>query len=176
MKARIILTLALMAMIFLGCSKNSLVDPINETQDLEKNQPNLTSKAATTQPFSIIGNGTLAIVESLECDEGLANVQMRGKSKIKNLGMVKTLMKNCTDYNNKNFIKGVHTFGNGNQLNFYSDESGIDRNGRFHVIIYYGGTGKFKNAIGKIKLYCTENYVGPLKGTYSNYGKGTLTY
>ncbi|NND52293.1 MAG: hypothetical protein HKN54_07795 [Flavobacteriaceae bacterium] len=175
MKTRIILTLALSTMIFLGCNRDSLDDPIDEIRQVEMNQANFDSKAVTnTQAFHIKGIGDFEVVKPIECRSN-GQINLEGRSKEANLGQFRTIWKNCTDFRESNLIKGMH-IQKGDELHFYSDRSGKDMNGNYYVIIYTGGTGKFAKAKGMMKLYHRETWITTDKGTYYNEGKGTLRY
>ncbi|NND52295.1 MAG: hypothetical protein HKN54_07805 [Flavobacteriaceae bacterium] len=176
MKTRIIFLTALATMIFLGCSKDSLVDPNEDIRLLEMNQAKINANASKkTTPFHIKGFGELEIVKPTEC--GFDNqVNMLGESKESQLGSLKTIWRNCTDFKYSNYIKGSHISPNGDELYFYSDESGSDSVGNYYMIYYYGGTGQFTNANGKLKLYYQEKWDTTDKGKYWNEGKGSISF
>lgn len=176
MKTRIFIMLALSAMIVMSCSKESLTeDNLIETSDLKMNQQSVDAKKPKPHAFKVKGFGTLEIIKESECS-GLNQVEMVGQTVESSLGSFKTFARKCTNFNNKNYIKGMHVAGNGDELHFYSEESGENNNSNYNVYIYYGGTGLFEGASGKVQIFSVETYQTALNGTYESSGKGTLTY
>lgn len=181
MKTRNIFVLALVAMIFLGCSKESLVDPQTEITELEMNQLNSDTKTAVKiYPFHLKGIGKFKVVEPAECRSN-GQINLVAETKEIGLGNFKTIWKNCTDFRESHLINGMHIALNdvskkGDEIYFYSDESGKDMIGNYYLIIYNGGTGRFANAKGEIKFYYQENWITNDKGTNFFEGQGRISY
>jgi hypothetical protein len=68
-------------------------------------------------------------------------------------------------------ILAVQTAANGDLL--FSVVVGSDPSAGTLDFLYYGGTGRFKEATGFITLFFNFDYQNQ---TFSNYGEGTLTY
>jgi hypothetical protein len=176
MKTRTFIILTLSAMIVMSCSKEPLLDETsNEALEQKMQQQNIDGKKPKPHPFNITGFGSFELLKESQC-KGLDHIEMNGQTTEAKLGTFKTKARKCTNFNDVNYIKGTHQTAAGDELYFYSEESGEDGSGQFNIIIYYGGTGLFKNASGKIKVYSAETFETSLSGTYKIGGKGTLTY
>ena len=85
-------------------------------------------------------------------------------------------MTNCTDFRNTHYIKGVHVDGHGDRMFFTSDQSGIDALGRWNLYIYEGGTGRYMNMVGKMKVYDEFEFTDGKEGIYRQHAEGILSY
>lgn len=169
MKTQQLFMLTLSAMVIMGCSKDALDEPVIELTDLEMNRSGINETRVESQNFIITGQGTYVMVKPEFCED-LNQLMMEGTSRHGLLGEFNTFMRKCTDFREQNIIRGRHVMKNGDELLFYSNISGTDRHGNWSLYIYEGGTGKFMNATGEVRMYHIENH-----GSYKNYGEGRLS-
>lgn len=173
MKSNIFLAMALSAMLNLGCSVDNNLEPIDESANLELNES--TSLKAVTRPFKVKGSGTLEIVQPTECVD-LVQILIQGQGNATHLGLFEVSITYCTDFEFTHNLTGIMTAANGDELYFYSVAFGADDEGEYTDYIYEGGTGRFEDATGELRLYGVTEFTGPTTGVYSNHGIGTLTY
>lgn len=173
MKTNAFIVMAFFAMVFMGCSVES-IDPIDESANLELSQDNPTSKAVT-RPFKVRGSGTLEMVEPTECVD-LYQIDIQGQGNATHLGRFTVVITYCTDFQTTFILTGTMTAANGDELYFYSVGGGTDMNGDYTDYLYDGGTGRFEYVTGELKLYDVVEFTPPGPGVYTNHGFGTLTF
>lgn len=166
------------AALLVGCTTEPLYDnPINEPSALIVDQNNFT-KHTGNDSFTFTGFGDMVVVKRLNSRCGLNNLQeveCEGMTDSNVFGPFRTVALMCTDWGRISKIEGQHIFDNGDVLNFYSSESGTNKNGhKWYVYMYTGGTGMFDGATGSVKVYEEAGLVSIDRGFYTNQGTGTL--
>jgi len=175
MKTKMLIMLALSAMIFLGCSRDALDDPMIEAADLEMNLNDENTKMdRMTLAIQMKGYGTMEVVKPFSCMR-LDQINMEGVSKELSLGEFKTTITNCTNFLDEDYLKGRHFTATG-ELYFYSEKFHEDKESKWYAIYFDGGTGKFQGAVGEMKIYIDGKWDDALRGTYSYYGDGYLEF
>lgn len=170
MKTIVLSVMALGAMLFMGCS----VDPIEDSADLQVNESTTTYRAVT-RPFKVRGSGTFEVVAPNSCP-GLTQIHIQGSGNATHLGLFTADITYCTDFAAIHQLSGKQIAANGDEVYFYSVGFGVDEQGQFTDYIYEGGTGRFLNATGELRLYGVSEFTTPTTGVYSNHGTGTLTF
>jgi hypothetical protein len=156
----------------------SILSPLTNYQSeivLPGAQKNANGKAITKN-FKMATTGTLAFVpNSPSCGSGNIEVIIQGTGNGTHLGLYTIYLTYCSDGTNPlSPPAGIQTAANGDQLNTMMVGAGMDPVlGYYMDFQYSGGTGRFANVIGSVRLYQTIDYVNL---TFSNYGFGTLTY
>jgi hypothetical protein len=177
MKTRNILIIALSAIMFAGCTAESLLN--EPTTDLTKNQEELTNEVRVVNPFEFNGFGDMVLIKpgSLNLCEKLNQIDCNGITSENILGRFKTVTRICTDNENTHMLEGSHIFQRkGDELFFYSNKWGIDESGQVWMIYeYYAGSGRFEGTTGMVKVYENRIWTTATRGTYSNHGEGTLS-
>ena len=161
--------LATFLLISLGCSKDSIDEPIIERQ-LETQT--VSTKKMMTLNFKELGKFELVKPDACSFD-GQYNVY--GDLEDENYGLFSTKILICTDFDSNFFLKGAQYAPNGDALHFFADHISKDGNGYWVELNYYGGTGEFEFASGQVKVKMTEGFQGNTHGAYIFYGKGTLS-
>ncbi|MBT8253678.1 MAG: hypothetical protein HKN00_10155 [Flavobacteriaceae bacterium] len=165
MKARLIVTL-LAVWLIMGCSLDSIDDPISKRADLER---------TLTMMIQYEEYGKFKIIESKECPD-LNKHLLYGEFKHKDLGRVATWATLCTDYQLDNYLDGKFTLENGEEIYYSSTVTEEDALGRFYVCNIKGGTGRYFNATGKLVIY-TEMYPDfKVHMGYRHLGEGVIAY
>lgn len=174
-KITIIMTLALSAIMFVGCSPES---PLNEPiGDLTENQQDFTTKGTINLPIEFEGFGNMVLMPRgpFNICEKLHQIECSGNTNGSSLGSFNTEARICKDNGTTQRVEGKHTFENKDELYFYSDQWGVDKNGQFWMkYIYYGGTGYFEGASGTVSVNEDRDWYSPSKGNYTNHGVGTI--
>ncbi|NNF35402.1 MAG: hypothetical protein HKN68_14930 [Saprospiraceae bacterium] len=151
----------------------------------ENPNPHLIGKAVT-KPYKMKGSGELEYNDpENECGEGYDYVEVMGTGTATHLGKFSLYLDYCRavdeDYEDT-VPAGFHIAANGDLLFTEmgpKDENtpveGYDEGGFFIYFIYTGGTGRFEEAEGWVKLYF-EFDDNERPTIYSNHGEGELTY
>ena len=102
-------------------------------------------------------------------------VLVEGSGNGTHLGLFTVEITYCTDgVNPFTDITGIQTAANGDQLFMTLVGAGEEPgHGTYQDYMYHGGTGRFENATGNIRMY---GYVDPVKLVWELEGEGTLTY
>ena len=176
MKARIII-ITLSVFMFMTCSYDGLEDPFMEPTAFEMDQMKSEVAVKQSKPFNLKLHGEFEIVTPVSC-RTLKQIDFWGAGDSNIFGISKSMITRCTDFKKANYIKGAHVSMTGDQLFFYSDESGSDARGDWYSFIYSGGTGKFAEASGKARVYIRMVYFGDAKegGQFILQGEGMLSY
>lgn len=189
MNFRVILVLFFLPILF-GCSKNNspleekanlkaelLLSPFNHYVDKAFHQ-NVTSKLngnAVTREIWIRNSGTITFIpNSPDCDPYI-QVLIQGQGNATHLGLFTIEISYCSDgVNPVGPILGVQTAANGDQLLTALVGAGYDEDlGNYMDFIYYGGTGRFVDASGAVRLYGLVDYYNQV---FELQGSGTLTF
>ena len=85
-------------------------------------------------------------------------------------------MTNCTDFRTVHFIKGSYEDDNGDKMFFYSEVSGYDENGNWHLYVFDGGTGRYMNLSGKLKVYDHIELQNEKEGIFIQHAEGILSF
>lgn len=176
MKKQEILMLVLCAMMFTGCSRDSIEEPEIETTNLEMNRSNFGTDLPNRQEVVMEESGTYQMVRPTACNPtgvALYQMDMEGINSDWLLGDFKTTKTNCTNLKTRNFIEGKHvSVGSGDTLFFYSEKSGNDGLSDWSMYTYTGGTGKFEGVTGEVKFYVMPAGAGQ----YKVRGEGYLSF
>ncbi len=179
-----------------ACSNDSaLFEPLNEDEIIvvdndinvktEIPNPHLKGKAVT-RPLKIKGSGVLEYNYPWdECGEEFVFVEVMGTGNATHLGKFTLYLSYCRhleDGDEDTVPSGYQMAANGDILFTEigpKDENtpveGVDEGGFFIYFIYTGGTGRFEDADGWVKLYFEfDDPEQPL--IYSNHGEGELTF
>ena len=107
--------------------------------------------------------------------EGHYYVLVEGNGNGTHLGLFTVEITYCTKGENPSTeILGVQTAANGDQLFMVLVGAGEEPNrGYYQDYLYYGGSGRFENATGNIRMY---GYVDPVNMVWELEGEGTLAY
>jgi hypothetical protein len=186
MKAKLFLLMVLSTFLFLGCSTDNQEDSFYDSSNSKLSEDNLVAKVVT-RPFKVKGSGTFSFVSfpfTEECGSYLQYL-IEGQGNATHLGKFTVTITYCTDFVDYHYLSGTQVAANGDELEFYSVGSGVDEQGQWTDYIYDGGTGRFTDAEGTLRLYGVFEPTDfdfsidpplPLAGVYSNHGSGTLTY
>ena len=117
-------------------------------------------------------SGTLLFVPDEDCG-GIKEV-VSGEGNATHFGNFTVHLEGCIG----GLISGYQIAANGDKIITQFLYPGVDENGQFIVFGYEGGTGRFENALGEIKLYITltpdPDY--PWIAHFENYGEGWISY
>ena len=184
MKLKLFFLTVLSAFLFLGCSTDNQEDFLDDSSSSKLSEDNIVAKVVE-RPFKVKGSGTFSFVSfppTEEC-ENLLQYLIEGEGNATHLGRFSVTITYCTDFGNNSFITGTQVAANGDELDFYSVGFGVDEQGQWTDYIYDGGTGRFTNATGELRLYGIVEFTDfdpftdlPIAGVYTNFGYGTLTY
>lgn len=166
MKAKLFLLLLAFGFV-LGCSTDPLVDD-SQTADV-------TFTSAKERPFKVRGQGTFEMVATTECDTPY-QIALMGNGNGTHVGLFSVEITWCTDFDLITYLTGTITAANGDLLYFYSVGFGVDDNGEYGDYIFEGGTGRFDDCYGELRLHTTIVPTSPGFGTYTNFGDGYLIY
>lgn len=161
------LSLLFAVSILFSCSK--------ETELVESNRANQTFNPTNERPFKIRSQGNFTTVPSVECAP-LTQRVLTGTGNATHIGRFDTSIIWCTNFSDQIYLVGTITAANGDELNFYSIGFGQGSEGQYGDYIFEGGTGRFANCYGEIRIYTTIVNTNQGEGTYSNYGEGYLIY
>ena len=161
-----------------------VVDEGIET-DTDRPQLHLRGKAVT-KPFKIKGSGALTYDETEnDCGEDYVFVEVMGAGTATHLGKYTLYLSYCRyleEDGEDTVPTGYHIAANGDylftEMGPKDDETpveGVDEGGFYIYFLYTGGTGRFEEAEGWVKLYF-EFDDPEIPFIYSNYGEGELTY
>jgi hypothetical protein len=144
----------------------------------KNNEFNLTLKRngnAVTRDIKIDNSGIITFnMNSAECDPYI-QVLIKGQGNASHLGLFTIEISYCSDgVNPVGPILGKQTAANGDQIFTALVGAGYDENlGNYMDFIYYGGTGRFIDAYGEVRLYGVVDYANQV---FKLHGGGTLTY
>ena len=169
-----LLLLLFFGALLMGCSEDPLLDPAEEAL-LTTTELSAKAGKAVTKPFKVRSEGTFVISNGADCAP-LVQWDLTGTGHATHLGKFDVTLLWCTNYAETNVITGTHVAANGDLLHFYGTAVGEDENGQWTEYAYDGGTGRFENATGYLKMYNTTTFTSPTTGVYSTSGEGTLTY
>ena len=184
MKTKLFFLMALSTLLFLGCSTDTQEDLFNDSVNAELSQDNISAKAAT-RPFKVKGSGTWQVLpEATACEAGLFQVFIEGKGNATHLGLFDVTITACTNFDDSYFFDATLVAANGDELSAISVDWGYTEEGQeWTDYIFDGGTGRFENATGDLRLYGVSvptvfhPVAGfPIAGIYNNSGYGTITY
>lgn len=174
MRKRIFWTLFVLIGI-LACNEDPLPDPLEESL-LTTVAAKADMGKAVSRPFKIKGTGTFEIVQSTECGE-LTQIYLEGQGNATHIGKFTVTITYCTDFGENSRITGTSVAANGDELYFYSFGGGTDEIGEYQDYIFEGGTGRFEDLVGDLRLYVKLfEFTSPTGGIYANEGEGTFTY
>ena len=159
------------ALTFFGCSTESSEDFENESQTSDIFQ----TPTIQVIDFKLVGEGEYQTSDTKSCNTKGEFVN-RGVSSTGEFGELSAQFSICTDFEGYNYFTGSYTTADGDQFWFTSDQSGIDENGKYYMFNIAGGTGIFINATGEIKVYRTERESSDNNGTFTDFGKGLISY
>ena len=174
MRTNILFFITLVSMFFMGCNVENVDDSINSSANLQFNA-NISKTKVFTRPFKVKGSGTFEVVAPSEFQD-LIQVLIQGQGNATHLGLFHAEITYCTDFEYNHYLTGKQIAANGDEIYFYSVGFGVDDEGEWTEYIYSGGTGRFENASGELKLYGVSEFTGPTSGVYKNHGSGTLSY
>ena len=128
--------------------------------------------------IKIRGEGTTALLfpPNNNCGEGETEVVLEGEGHATHLGLFTFNSAYCSldGINPVNMILGTQIAANGDELYSILVGAGEDPElGTFQDWVFNGGTGRFEDASGSVRLYSMVDFVNL---TWSNHGVGTLTY
>lgn len=170
MKHRLILLLTLFVILF-GCSEDFMQSDLTTENDIDLKKKN---GKAVTRPYKVRTEGTISFIEN-HCGEGIDLEVIRGKGNATHLGLFTLELEYCLD--GISGPAGKQIAANGDELwSYMSEPPGTDEEGFYMVYAIYGGTGRFENATGSVKLYMEFGVDEFGNMTFSNHGIGTLTY
>ena len=165
MKTRLVLSVIVLALVFIGCSD----DPVEQTTE------STNVDRGAERPFKVRSAGTFGVVEPDVCAP-LAQIILEGTGNGTHIGLFDVVITWCDDFAGTTIQTGVVTAANGDKLYFYTSGFGADENGEYGEYTFEGGTGRFEDSNGFLILYNTVEFTGQGVGTYSNYGEGWLSY
>jgi hypothetical protein len=170
-----------------SCSEDATLNaPLSDDAAVEVEQvltPDLMNPhlngAAVTRPMKVKGSGDIQYGPF--CDEASIFVQIIGEGTATHLGKFDLYLTYC-----RNLVPGVpgdkpegyQIAANGDKLLTRMIYDGFEDGKYFQMYEYYpGGTGRFEDAEGGVKLYFEFTYnEDGFPVAYSNYGEGELTY
>lgn len=161
------------AFLFLGCSK----DELNETNEEVSSTTLKKQKAgALAVDFKFKENGIFKIPNSYYCYGG-EFIESSGFIHEKLLGKFYTLYQQCTDSSGIMYVEANFTDMQGDVIYFYADEPELINDEEMIIKAEaIGGTGKYSNISGVIKITNKKKYEHADYGTYVNVSEGTLAY
>ena len=163
----LLLTISIFAFLF-GCSNPA--EPVDANLKYELNTK------SSERPFKVKGQGTFVLAtNNTQCDLPF-QINLEGNGNSTHLGLFQTSIYWCTDFAGQEYLSGTITAANGDELYFESVFFGEDENGGFGDYVFEGGTGRFVDSYGELRLYTTTIFETNTSGTYSNYGEGFLQY
>lgn len=169
MRTKLLFLIALSTMLFLGCS----VDPLDEPNMTTINDN--TERSVKPTPISFKSSGVITVMEDRMCEPYLY-LDMNGILVSEAFGKMRVSMTNCTDFRTVHFIKGSYEDGNGDKMFFYSEVSGYDENGNWHLYVFDGGTGRYMNLSGKLKVYDHIELQNEKEGIFIQHAEGILSF
>lgn len=200
MKKHLIFILALVAIV-LSCNKENLqndpaaVPEIDALQTQKLLSPLINYDVTTcfpnyqvplnakkgkpkTKTIKIRGAGTTKLLfpPNNNCGENEIEVVLEGEGHATHLGLFSFNSTYCSldGQNPVDLILGIQTAANGNELHSVLVGAGEDPElGTYQDWVFIGGTGRFEDASGNVRLYTMVDFVNL---TWSNHGVGTLTY
>ncbi|NNK69341.1 MAG: hypothetical protein HKO96_02610 [Flavobacteriaceae bacterium] len=165
MKSKLVLSVLALAFIFTGCSD----EPVDQSAE------STISERGAERPFKVRGAGVFNLADSDVCAP-LATIIIEGTGNGTHIGNFDVLITECNDLAGTIIQNGIVTAANGDELYFVATNFSADDNGPFGEYDFEGGTGRFEDSYGYLKLYNTLVVTGPGTGTYSNQGEGYLAY
>ena len=163
MKFKLTLVLAsLLLLTFMGCTEDMISDE--------------NRSALVERPWKSKASGTFNMVMPSGCDGELLQIDIAGSGKATHLGNFDVNLTNCTNLSTVFMISGYLTAANGDEIYTYNVGQGMDDDGPYLLFMIDGGTGRFEDASGEIRLYEVIEFTSPTGGIFSNRGLGTITY
>jgi hypothetical protein len=170
-----------------SCNEDATLNaPLNEDEVIDMEQvltpdfinPHLKGEAVT-RPMKVKGSGDIQYGPF--CDEVSIFVQISGDGTATHLGKFDLYLTYCRNFvpvEPGNKPEGYQIAANGDKLLTRMLYDGVEDEKYFQVYEYYpGGTGRFEEAEGEVKLFFEFTYNddgAPV--AYSNYGEGELTF
>ncbi|WP_411274704.1 hypothetical protein [Daejeonella sp.] len=128
-----------------------------------------------TRPFTSSGSGTISYIPD-GCGKGTLKFQSVGTGNSSHLGLQEQTTSFCINAEGVIYtpIVGVGKAANGDTLNYTFAGQGVDSETglTYQDYIFTGGTGRFANATGSVRLVYTTNTFA----YYEYTGTGTITY
>lgn len=162
--------LLLLLSLFIGCSE----EPPLESSETS-NESYSTTQSSQQRPFKLRSHGSFQMVSSSECLP-LSQIALTGTGNGTHLGRFDASIIWCTDFGSEFYLTGTLTAANGDEIEFYSVDFGQSSEGQYGDYIFEGGTGRFADCYGEMRIYTTIVNTGQGEGTYSNYGDGYIIY
>ncbi|NNF35399.1 MAG: hypothetical protein HKN68_14915 [Saprospiraceae bacterium] len=135
---------------------------------------------AVTKPMKVKGDGIIEY-NPYACSESQVLVEITGTGNATHMGKYDLYLSYCRSFNPtipSTRTEGYQIAANGDKLLTRLLYDGVEDGLYFQMYEYYpGGTGRFANAEGWVKLFFEFTYNddgAPV--AYSNYGQGELTY
>jgi hypothetical protein len=161
-----------------------VVDEGKNIQSLKPN-PHLNG-VAVTRPMKVKGSGILEYIYPWdECGMGNEFVEVFGTGKATHLGKFDHYLSYCRSIEEENpvtLVEGYLMAANGDVLNTHlrinddgTTAEGEDEIGFYLIFDFDGGTGRFEEAEGWVKLYFIFD-IDERPTIYSNFGEGELAY
>lgn len=161
------LSLLFLFSILLSCSK--------ETELVESNQANQIFNPTTERPFKLKSHGNFTTVPAVECAP-LTQRVLTGTGNATHIGRFDASIIWCTNFADQIYLEGTIIAANGDELYFYSIGFGQGSEGQYGDYIFEGGTGRFVECYGEIRIYTSITNTSETEGTYNNSGEGYLIY
>ncbi len=177
MKKPILLMMAIGALTFFGCSTDSSENFNNEEQSQAQTSEEQQADTPIIQvtDFKIDGSGSFLSSDTKACNSK-AELVNRGENTSGVFGNLFSQFSVCTDFEGYNYYSGYYSTDGGDEFWFTSEQSGVDQFGKWYLYIIEGGTGIFENATGEIIVYRLERFDSENEGTFTDSGKGIITY
>ena len=177
MKKPMLLMMAICAITLFGCSTDTSENFNNEDQTQEQvdDQQQADTPAVNLTDFKIVGSGSFVPSDTKACNSK-AELVNRGENSSGEFGDLFSQFSVCTDFEGYNYYTGYYETDEGDQFWFTSDQSGEDDFGQFNLYVINGGTGIFENATGEITVYRLERFDSENEGTFTETGKGIISY
>ena len=169
----IIFTVFLSTFIIFGCSK----DELNESFDEQAVSSSFDEKAgALSLDFQFKENGKFKSPNSFYCYGG-NSIESNGFIDEENVGKFFTTYMECTDASGFAYIEANFTDMEGDKIFFFADKVDIKTKAEMTFEMEaVGGTGKYANVNGLLKITNIKDYKNFGHGSYVNSSIGTLTY
>lgn len=122
------------------------------------------------------GTTVLLFPPNNNCNPNEVEVVLNGEGHATHLGLFTFFASYCSldGINPVSPILGVQTAANGDELYSVLVGAGEDPElGYYQDWVFYGGSGRFEDATGEIRLYAIVDFINL---TWSNHGVGTITY
>ncbi|MBC7757703.1 MAG: hypothetical protein H7069_02515 [Phormidesmis sp. FL-bin-119] len=158
-------------------TKKALLLKTAEGLDLQMSSSKSNNAKQVTRPFTSSGSGTISFLPDEGCGSGNFKFLSVGTGNSSHLGRQEQTTSFCINLVNGQILstpQGVGKAANGDLLYYSFAGAGLDAATRllYQDYVFSGGTGKFANATGNVRLLYTVN-----EPTYYEYtGTGSITY